>query len=173
MTLIVESGEGIPGANTYIDADYVDGYLTGDTLALWEGLDDSAKTAAIINASRYIDVTFNWKGKRKSLAQGLNFPRVGVTLDDFPVEGVPDPVKRAVAEAAALLIQGEELFQSGDERAVTSERVDVIQVTYRDRALDPASPARFDALNLIVRGLYKTAPVSGAGGVGNAKVARV
>ncbi len=173
MAIIVEDGTGIPEANAYIDAAFVDSYFVGEQLAEWQEIDVSAREAAVINATRYIDAAFTWKGKRKALEQGLSWPRTGVTLDDFPVDGLPTRVRQATAEAVGLSIDGEEYYSTESDVGIASEQVDVIKVSYRepsDKELN--KPTKFEVLNALLRGLYKETGSTGSG-VTSAKVLRV
>jgi hypothetical protein len=173
MALIVEDGSGLPGANAYIDIVYVSAYLLGEQLEAWAALSEPQRESAIIRASRFID-TFDFVGTRKTLEQGLSFPRTGVSFDGFPVEGVPVRVKMATAEAVWLAIDGEEFFATDSDAEVSSEQVDVIKVTYRDPGTNEGKAAsRFDVLNKLLRNLYKADTVSGSGGITNVRVRRV
>ncbi len=172
MALIVEDGTGKSGANAYIDTAFVDSYFVGERLTAWQELDVSIREAAVINATRYIDTAFAWKGRRKTLEQGLNWPRTGVTLDGFPIEGVPARVKQATAEAVGLSMSGEEYYSTESDIGIASEQVDVIKVSYREpSAKELNKPTKFEVLNALLRGLYKETGSTGSG-VTSAKVVR-
>jgi hypothetical protein len=175
MALIVEDGSGIPGANAYIDITYVDGYFLGERLIKWNTLNQDDRESAIINATSYVDIAFEWRGNRNTLEQGLSWPRSGVSFDRFPVEGIPVQVKKSTAESVWLVIEGEELFSSDSDVEISSEQVDIIKTTYREMASDGKKAAsRFDVLNKLLRGFYKDDIVSiSGGGVTSARVKRV
>ncbi|MDR1250138.1 MAG: hypothetical protein LBK63_12665, partial [Treponema sp.] len=120
---------------------------------------------------RAVDVLFNWLGTRKTPDQAFSWPRAGVVLDGFEIEGVPTAVKKAVAEAVGLVLEGEELFSKEADLEVASERVDVISRSFRVRqAGEKKEATKFEALNRLVRGLCRR---EGGGGFGAAPVERV
>ncbi|MDR3124048.1 MAG: hypothetical protein LBU16_09775 [Treponema sp.] len=169
--LIVETGSGIVGADAYVDIPYVSAYLVGEQQKAWEMLDEPEQEAAIIRATRAVDVLYDWLGSRKTLDQGLSWPRFRVMFEGFKIEGVPAAVQKAAAEAVGLVLEGEEFFSNEADMEVASERVDVIAVTYRVRqAGEKKEATKFEALNRLVRGLCRTESRSG---VGAARVERV
>jgi hypothetical protein len=168
--LIVETGSGLPDANAYVDIPYVDHYLIGEPLEKWTALSEGGQESTIIMASRYINNAFTWIGKRKSLGQGLLWPREGVVLDGFAITGVPRAVKEASAECVSLIMQEAELFSEDANVKVTSERVDVIQVNYAHPVGMDKTATKFEVLNRILLGLYR---VDNSGGsISAAKVLR-
>jgi hypothetical protein len=169
--LIIEDGTGNPGANSYIDIPYVSNYLLGEQLETWVALSEPEQESAIIRASRYVNSAFSWLGTRKTLDQGLLWPREGVKLDGFEIAGVPKEVKEATAECVALVMQDAELFSEKADRQIASEKVDVVAVSYFQQGETSGKTAtKFDVLNKLLRGLYKEN--TGTGGVGSARVLR-
>lgn len=70
MTLIVETGSGVRGANAYVNATYVTGYLTArnrQTENGWSTANSTVQNSAIIGATDYIEKRFGerFKGVRK------------------------------------------------------------------------------------------------------------
>jgi hypothetical protein len=57
MTIIVEDGSGIIGANSYASVAYADSYFTLRGITTWTGA-NSLKEAALIKATDYIDLRF-------------------------------------------------------------------------------------------------------------------
>jgi hypothetical protein len=170
--LIAETGFGLPESNAYADIPYVSAYLLGEQFKAWEALGESEQESAIIGATRAVDVLFNWLGSRKTPDQALSWPRVGVELDGFVIEGVPAAVRKATAEAVGLVLDGEELFSKEADMEVTSEKVDILATSYRVRQEGEKKEAtKFEALNRILRGLFKAD--TGSGGFGSAPVVRV
>jgi len=174
--LIAENGTGIEEANAYVIIPYVENYLMGGRLARFTALSEDEKEAAIIAGTQLIDISYEWMGNRKTLEQGLAWPRAGVELDGFTVNGVPAAVKKAVCEAVWLSMTEESLFSTENNREVARERVegavDVSYVNPKDRANDAAT--RFEILDKLLRGLYaKEEPVGGGSSVGSAQVERV
>ena len=176
MALIVENGTGIEDANAYINIPYVENYLMGDRFALFTALSEDGKEAAIIAGTQLIDISYEWMGNRKTLEQGLAWPRTGVELDGFTVNGVPAAVKKAACEAVWLSMTEESLFSTENNKEVARERVegavDVSYVNPKDKA--NISITRFEILDKLLRGLYvKDEPAAGGSSVGSAQVERV
>jgi len=172
MALIVEDGSGVIGANAYIDTSFADNYLVGDKLEKWNALSDGEKESAILSASQFIDLSFDWIGNRKTFEQGLSWPRVGAYFDGFPVLGLPIQVKQAAAETILLGIDSEwSLFAQGLNGDIASEQIGSISVSYFDKKIGAEVKAtQFDILNRLLRGLYKA---GGNSGVSGARVLRV
>jgi hypothetical protein len=172
MSLVIEDGSGLPDANSYIPVSYVSAYLLGEQLKAWEALSEPEQESAIIKATRAVDALYDWLGTRKTLEQGLSWPRVGIEYEGFEIEGIPAAVKKATAEAVGLVLDGAKLFSDEADVEIASERVDVISVAYRTRQTGEKKEATpFEVLNRLLRGLYRED--TGSGGFGVATVERV
>jgi hypothetical protein len=174
--LVIEDGTGKPEANAYVSIIWLENYLVGNWMQAFAALTEGEKEAAVITATRYIDGVYPWKGTRKTLEQGLAWPRVGVELDGFPLAGVPAAVMRATGEAVALAIDnGGSLFSEDNDRITVSEKVDTLAVTYAT-AKDGgrAAVTKFQALDSILWGLFRADAAAGSGAsVGSSRVVRV
>jgi hypothetical protein len=171
----LEDGTGIQDANAYVDTSYVEGYLMGERLARFTALTENEKEAAIIAGSQLVDISYDWIGNRKSLEQGLNWPRTEAELHGFIVEGIPTAVKKATCEAVYLSMTEESLYNNENDREIQSEQVDVIKVSYvNPKDMVKETVTRFEILDKILRGLYSVeeAPSCGSS-IGSAKVERV
>ena len=170
---IFEDGTGVADANAYVDALYVEGYLMGDRLARFNELSEDDKNAAIVLGSQLVDISYKWEGCRQSLEQGLNWPRTGVEMHGFAVEGVPSAVKKATAEAVWLAMTEDTLF-STDSRDVVRERIEgAVDISYanpKDSLND--SVTRFEILDKILRGLFKKDDADTGSSIGSAHVVR-
>lgn len=109
-----------------VDAYFADIYST--TPSGWSTATTSAKDAALKVASRWLDITFGkrWQGTRTQTAidSGLDWPRLGVVaLDGYSISSteVPEAIKQACAEAAALHLQGN--LDSLPDRIDSTERI--------------------------------------------------
>jgi hypothetical protein len=174
--LILEDGTGVPESNAYVDIPYVENYLLGGQRQTFAALTEDEQEAAVITATRYVDSMYPWKGTRKTLDQGMSWPRIGVEIDGFPLERVPAAVRKAAAEAVGLVLENPDgLFSTDNERIVTSEKVDTLQVTYAAaKGAGKTAVTRFQVLDNILRLLYRP-DAAGAGGasVGSSRVVRV
>ena len=167
IVLVVETGSGVSGANTYISAADADLYNSNRGRSSWALLDADAKATALIKATEAIDAQYPWIGTRMTRAQGLQWPRhagvdsLGASIllidrDGFDIEGVPQAVVNACAEAAFLSLS-EELFQDDDPRGkILRKKTDVIETEYQPDSptAKPAAPTPFGLLNSILKGLF-------------------
>lgn len=100
MSLLVETGEGILNAESYLSVEEADAYFALYGNEDWAAAEEPGKEIALRIASRDIDLLWgaSFRGSSYTLIQGLYFPRV--------VEGVPLNLKRATAEMALLILGG-------------------------------------------------------------------
>lgn len=156
MALIVEDGTGKSDAESYISVADADTYHTARGNTAWTSLSgDTVKEQALRKAADYMVQAYRqrWKGVRKSSTQALDWPRSGVLVEQvldtanyvlpeldqingyiLPNNVVPDEVARANAELALRTLSttlNPDLTRSDD---VKREKVDVIEVEYKDTA---------------------------------------
>jgi hypothetical protein len=142
MTLIVEDGSIVAGAESYISVLDANTYHTNRNNTAWAESETSAKEAALRKATDYMLQVYRmrWQGWKVDQNQPLDWPRNSVYVDQamnynnqitahlVPDNIVPLEVKKACAEYA-LKALSEDLF-ADLERGVTSEKIDKIQVDY-------------------------------------------
>lgn len=107
MAFTVEDGSGVANANAYASEASVDAHHDDRGNAPWTGT-TTVKQQAIVRATDYVDKRFGpkFRGFRESKQQGLEWPRLSAfDNDDFLWNGVPDPLKKAVAEYALIALQ--------------------------------------------------------------------
>jgi hypothetical protein len=105
--LVVETGAGVAGADSYAALAYIDAYWTArphDPLAAtWASTSLLRKAGAAREATSYIDATWGpyFRGRRRGYIQGRLFPRTGA-IDDagFDLPDLPPELPAAVAELA-------------------------------------------------------------------------
>lgn len=143
MTLIVETGAGAPGAESYISVAGADAYHAGRLNAAWAPLDTPTKEGLLRKATEYMVGQYRerWKGQRTSQTQTLDWPRYQVQLDDVSYGRyaayvasniVPVEVQNA---CAVLALQA----NSGDlappiKRTVKEKVIGPIKTVYADGA---------------------------------------
>lgn len=115
MALIVENGSIVVGAESYISVADATAYhqLRGTTL--WSNLTTTEMEQALRRATDFMLQKYRtcWKGSRNIVGQPLDWPRVGVVIEDGELSGfsqyglnqvsstvVPMEVKNACAELA-------------------------------------------------------------------------
>ena len=121
LTLVKETGAGLPNANSYASAadgdSYHDGHLYAST---WTGASTANKEKALVMASRLIDASYQFHGFQASLSQALQWPRVLAYNPDarsvpaaawgspaaayFAADAIPPDLVKATCEMARELI---------------------------------------------------------------------
>jgi hypothetical protein len=157
MTLIVEDGSIVPGAESYCSVAAADAYHAGRANTAWIGLDTATKEANLRKATEYMVSMYRqrWKGLRVSINQVLDWPRYDVQLDDVvygcfaayvPYNTVPVEVQNACA-TLALTANGGELAPNV-QRLVKQKTIGPLTTIYQDGA--PAY-TQFRAIDLALR----------------------
>lgn len=106
MTLIVETGAIVPGANSYASVAEADSRHGMSTSAdAWDAFDLPVKEQRLVTATRRLDVMFDWIGQPMHPDQPLGFPRrhrlvLGVAM---PLTGLPVRLKQAAIDLALWL----------------------------------------------------------------------
>lgn len=140
MTLIVEDGSIVAGAESYISAADAQTYLKKRGLEFQENT--AVLEGALRKATDYMIQTYRqrWQGFKVSGTQPLDWPRNSVYVDPvndiwgkvtatlIPNHVVPDEVKYACAELAFKSLS-EDLLEDQD-RPVISEQIDKIKIDY-------------------------------------------
>jgi len=158
MQLIIETGQGLPDANSYINEVDVEQYLPSSVLANWNELSDDEKIDRLILASLFIDISFNWKGQQKTLEQGLSWPRVCVYFQGHTVPDnfIPKQIKRTCVMAVSLIMEfGIGVFQDTGEVQVKKEKLGPIETEYflalKNQSLDSSE---YSDINNMLRGFF-------------------
>lgn len=169
-TMIVETGDHNPNANSYCDLAFADAFheMLGNTD--WAG-DDATKEAALIKATWSIDLLYGeyFQSIKSTQLQALQFPRLSfVDLNgQIQVDGaVPVELKRAVASHALKLMFGE--VEAVAQESTTSNvkgqklKVDVIEID--NQFFGEQASARYsgyDEVELLLRPLMKKSAKAG------------
>lgn len=110
MAIVLETGTGESNSNSYVDhqgaffTDYLAGHAYGSDLA---AAATELKEKLVRMATRVLDANISWQGYRKEDDQALEWPRMGVVVDDRVVSEtiVPVPVQQATMELAINLLR--------------------------------------------------------------------
>lgn len=149
MSLVVEDGTRVTGANSYVSLAEFKAWA--DSRAITYGT-DAVVQGQILRAMDYIE-SLAFVGFKETETQPLQWPRVNVVIDGFGLDAstIPVELKRAVYEATKIEIDGDSKLAPVD-RQVTSEKVDTISITYKDNApMQRATPALTAALRKLVQ----------------------
>lgn len=145
MTLVVEDGNGLASAESYISLAAADARHAALGNTGWTG-SDTVKEQALRRATVYMVQTYRlrWQGVRATLDQALDWPRYGVEADGRYVAGdsIPTDVANACADLALRALT-EDLCPDL-ERAVVREKVGPLETEY-DRFSQQAK--RFSAVD--------------------------
>lgn len=162
ISLIVEDGSCVPGANSYVSLEYADEYMKNTGKAGWEQKTDNEKKACLINATRYIDSTYSklgWKGQKKyHRRQSLCFPRVELyDKDGDEVLDIPDELKEAVCEAGFIAANTSLFTTNSASGEVKKKKADALEIEYFSVSESAGNYiSRFSVLDSLLAGFYKT-----------------
>ena len=171
MLLVVETGQGLQNANSYISESYVADKLPSATMPEWNSLTIDEKNDRLVVASQFIDISFQWIGKQKTLEQGLSWPRTGVVYQGHPIESdtIPNPIKRAVMLALILVIKnGIDYLRSTGEAQVKREKMVIFETEYFEGNKADDVKTQYSDINNILKGFYTMQ----TGGIVTAEVLR-
>ncbi|MBA4150597.1 MAG: hypothetical protein H0X66_20990 [Verrucomicrobia bacterium] len=108
LFLVKEDGTGKPDANSYADATDGDSYFGAHLYAsAWNAAALENKNAALMMATRLIDSQFQFRGRKASGEQALQWPRVNCPDPDgswVAADAVPKGVFEATCEMARELL---------------------------------------------------------------------
>ena len=143
MSLIVEDGSVVAGAESYLSLADADSYHTDRDNTKWTGV-DAEKEAALRKATDHLRQAYRlrWKGMPVSAVQDLDWPRSGVIVEDWAedlgeelgTDVVPQEVKSVTAELALRALDGSLAPDLPRGGRIKSEKVDVIAVSYETGA---------------------------------------
>jgi hypothetical protein len=132
--LIVETGAGVVGANSYISADDADIFFEKRLHATaWTDANPDDKEIALMWATRLLEENVNWYGYITYDTQPLRFPRSSLT----DIEGrdilqttIPQFLKDAVSELAFHLISEDRTLETNrDLVGLKRVKVDTLDIT--------------------------------------------
>lgn len=140
MTLTVETGAGLPDAESYASGAAADAYHGARGNAAWMG-ETAAKEVALRRATEYLDGLYGprWAGHAATFDQALHWPRAYVLAPNragrtlyLPSDAVPQAIVRACCEAALRELEspGSLTPDVYPGERVVSETVDVLSVDY-------------------------------------------
>lgn len=168
MTLTVENGSGLAGADSYVSQADATTYHDGRGNTAWTDLSSDEMDAALRRATDYLGETYRprWKGDRTSTTQALDWPRYNVERADiacalYASNAVPAEVVRACCEMALRAAKGPLTPDQG--QAIKSVAAGSVNVTYADYS---AATKSYPAIDGLLRPLLS----GSAGGVAISKV---
>ncbi|PSL23472.1 DnaT-like ssDNA-binding protein [Dyadobacter jiangsuensis] len=127
MTLTVEDGSIVEGANSLVDLDFANSYHSDRNNTGWTGT-DAVKQAALIRATDYLQEKYSWKGCLVEADQPLNWPRSGI--QNVANNIIPNAVKQAVCVLALEALTATLNPSISPNGQTKFKKVDVIEVEY-------------------------------------------
>jgi len=141
MTLIVEDGTGIAGAEAYASVAYADAYWAARPQSplsvAWAAATTATKEGGMREGADYLDAEYGdaYRGTKAGTVQGRLWPRSNANDDaGYPLPGLPTELKNANCELAARAITAplvEDLDRGGKIQTV---KAGAVAVTYSDTA---------------------------------------
>ena len=134
MSLVIEDGNGISGANSFVSIASCTEYLNSKGLTTWGTTTATAQEISLINAELWMEL-LPWKGQKTLSTYPLVWPRRGMKdRDGYDIysDTIPTAIKRAQAELAYRSYLGRSPFvdiATGDGY-VTREKVGPIEISY-------------------------------------------
>lgn len=124
MAVVIDATVGGANANSYLTLAEAETFFEASlNVTSWTAASDDVKNAALVEATREIDIYFEWIGIIYTVDQALSWPRnitdyrgdefgydevgYGYQLDKNPADGtIPQILKNAVCKLAKVLIDG-------------------------------------------------------------------
>ncbi len=116
-------------------ASYVqDRILDPDVATSWAALSADKKATYLVNATRSLDMGFQWIGDRYSRDQRQHWPRTNAVVDGFLLDNItfPTAVKEATCEMAAWSMGNDGAVSVGTNAAFDSIRVGPINIDFNE-----------------------------------------
>lgn len=131
MALVIEDGSVVPGANSYVTVDEAKTYATlrGEPFPT----DDAAIEALLVTAMDFTETYRSlFTGEKVSVTQETQYPRTCSKVDgvEFPSDAIPRELKNAQCQLAIDAYAIGDLAPTTTGHAISSEKVDVIEVSY-------------------------------------------
>lgn len=149
MSLVVETGEGLATADSYISVADATTRHTNLGNTNWALLSNDEMEQALRRATIHMTNSYRsrWQGYRRTVGQALDWPRVDVVVDQINAidsDTVPSDIQNACADFALKAAAGD--LNADLERGIVREKVGPIETEFdrntpqsvRYRAIDMA-----------------------------------
>jgi hypothetical protein len=132
----VETGAGLSTATSYVDVPDADAVAeeSAKLRDAWLVLPEDEKQRTLVYATRTLDASMVWLGKRSSKTQGLGWPRRDLRDeegDELPSDFVPKPVRDATVFLAMSILNTDPLTID-ESRRISSVKAESLSVSFRD-----------------------------------------
>lgn len=172
MSLTVEDGSGMAGAESYVTVAEVTTYWgnrTQDAIsALWTAATTAVKEGACREAASYLDAVYGpfYKGQRQGYVQGLLWPRSNAKDDaGYALPAIPDELKKAMAELAGRAVTDRLAPDVAHGDAVKRVKKKVGPLETETEYVDGASTrTRYSVVDGLIASLLNSSPSGQSGG---------
>jgi len=153
MTIVVEDGSVVSGANSYVSEAELSAFATARGITL-----SGDEEELLIQAMDYIE-SLSYIGSKQTRDQSLQWPRVNVLIDGYYINSdvIPAELKNGLMQTALSIDAGISPQQTLG-RAVKRKKVDGLEIEYMDAAVT-------NTIDVKIKGfLWKLLSVGGIGG---------
>lgn len=168
---VVEDGTGLPTSVSYVGVEWANEYFLVRGAHKWAEAANEDKQYALIQATDFIDVSYEFPGSRATAEQALAWPRTNATNKyGTLLEGVPGPIQKAVVELALRALDAPLLADIATQGWIKKERVEgVVTIEYGGDGAYPMRSFPYIDRFLMTLGIA----LSKTGGLGNRPLQRV
>jgi hypothetical protein len=140
MSIIVEDGTGVTGAESYVSTAFCDTYHANRNNTGWAAIASTAlKEGYLRQAEAYLRQTYRgkWKGVRVTALQALDWPRWGCEITDVtlgqisyyvPYNVIPLELQYVQAELALFAVAG--ALNPNLKQGIITKKVGPIEIEY-------------------------------------------
>lgn len=154
MALIVEDGTGIANAESYVSLEDADVYHSRRGNTAWTTAPESAREAALLQATAYIDAAYTFAGGARTMTQALRWPRTWFV-------GLPPNLRVATMELALRALAGP-LLPDVSARTTTGQlieqQVGPIREKYAAGSVTTTSGPRYPMIDALLAPLLGGLP---------------
>ncbi len=142
------------GVDTYATVAEADVYASARLWTAWAALTDAQKEARLVEAARYLDTTYSWKGRIADEAQALAWPRqnfADLEGRNYSTSTTLPQIKWAQIELANMATSS--LVASDTQGAVSQVSAGSVSLTFKD-GQQASETARMRPIDRILSGLF-------------------
>lgn len=132
MSLVIENGSGVFGANSYVASSFVTAYLTDrnrETENLWSTAGATAQDAACVEGTDYVEIKFSQLFKGRKEFRDISLARSTLTLTAIPLEGDQVVVGTVTYTATATLSSANDVLIATSVAGFLTNLFDAINAT--------------------------------------------
>jgi hypothetical protein len=153
MTLVIEDGTGVPGANSYNTLVELRAYATARGVTL--GTDTEVEVQSTFAIDYLEGLRAQYQGAKTLAANALQWPRKDVLVDCVAIDDdfIPIEIKSAQSQLVLEQFQGVCLTPTITEAFVTKDKVDVLETEYSDKFRTNGQP-RIRSVDVLLAPLF-------------------